>query len=151
MTRQEQAMEYFRNGYNCCRSTLLPFADLIDADPSVLAKIAAPYGAGISRLREVCGTVNGMAMVIGLLFGSDDASDEEAKEKAYSIVHELATRFREHHGSVRCKELLQLEDESEYSVPSDQMPQYKGGEFCESIISDMIAMIEAKLKEEGIE
>ena len=43
------------------------------------------------------------------------------------------------------------EDESEYSVPSDQMPQYKGGEFCESIISDMIAMIEAKLKEEGIE
>ena len=151
MTRQEKAMEYFRNGYNCCRSTLLAFADVIDADPSVLAKIAAPYGAGIARLREVCGTVNGMAMTMGLLFGSDDASDSEAKEKAYAAVNELATRFKERNGSIICKELLHLDSEDQYAIPSDQMPQYQDGTFCESIICDMISLMEEKLKEEGIE
>jgi len=42
MTRQEKALEYFRNEYNCCRATLMPFADIIDVDEEVLAKVADP-------------------------------------------------------------------------------------------------------------
>lgn len=148
--RQEYAKELFEKEYNCCRSTLLPFADLTDADPDTLCKIAGPYGAGISRLREVCGTVNGMAMTIGLLFGTTDASDADAKERQYALVQKLAGRFKERNGAIICKDLLGLKDESEYRTPSNSMPAYLNGRPCVELVCDMVGIIEEELKEQGI-
>ena len=151
MMRQEKALEYFREGYNCCRATLMPFADIIDVDEEVLAKVAGPFGAGISRLREVCGAVSGMTMAIGMIFGTDDISDKDKKEKQYSLVSELANKFIAHHCSIRCRELLKLENESDFTIPSDQLKQYDDGKFCENLICDMVSMIEDVLRREGIE
>ncbi len=43
------------------------------------AKKASPFGAGFGKLREVCGAVTGMVMVIGDLYGYDDPKDAAGK------------------------------------------------------------------------
>jgi hypothetical protein len=67
MTRKEKAMEKFLEGYNCSQSILLAFEDMITIDIDTALKIASPYGGGMGRLREVCGSVSGMFMVLGYL------------------------------------------------------------------------------------
>ena len=65
MTRKEKAMQSFHDGYNCCQCMILAFEDKIDIDLKTALKIASPFGGGMGRLREVCGSVSGMFMVLG--------------------------------------------------------------------------------------
>ena len=69
----------------------MAFADLTGVDEGVLERLSAPFGGGMSRLREVCGAVSGMAMLLGLSRGWDTL-DKDEKEELYA-------REREHpHG-----------------------------------------------------
>ena len=67
MTRREAARANFLNGYNCSQSIILAFEDLLPMEKSQLLKISSPFGGGMGRLREVCGSVSGMFMIVGLL------------------------------------------------------------------------------------
>jgi hypothetical protein len=51
----EHAVENFKKGYNCAQSVVLAYADLYPADMETVKMISAPFGAGMGRLREVCG------------------------------------------------------------------------------------------------
>ena len=68
MNRSETARENFKNGYNCSQSVFLAFSDLIPLDKKTALKISAPFGGGVGRMREVCGTVSAMMMICGLVF-----------------------------------------------------------------------------------
>ena len=50
MSRKEDAINYFKEGYNCSQAVVLAFKDLIKIDPNELCKIASPFGGGISRM-----------------------------------------------------------------------------------------------------
>ncbi|MBQ3030746.1 MAG: C_GCAxxG_C_C family protein, partial [Agathobacter sp.] len=65
MTRKEKAMQSFLDGYNCSQCMILAFEDILDTDIKLALKIASPFGGGMGRLREVCGSVSGMFMVLG--------------------------------------------------------------------------------------
>ena len=69
MTRREKAMANFMNGYNCSQAITLAFADLVPMDESTLLKLASSFGGGMGSLREVCGSVSGMFMIAGRLYG----------------------------------------------------------------------------------
>ena len=58
-------------------------------------------------LREVCGAVSGMFMVLGVVCGYDSPSDHEAKTLHYKRIREAAEVFREKNGSIICRELLE--------------------------------------------
>ena len=108
MDRGALAKEYFLKGYNCSQSVLLAFSDRTGLDEHFAAKLSSSFGGGMGRMREVCGAVSGMMMVLGILYGYD-AADPTAKEDKtlhYSRVQELARRFREETGSLICRELL---------------------------------------------
>lgn len=96
----------FASGYNCAQSVALAFADLYKIEPSLMATIAAPFGGGIGRLREVCGTVSGMAIIGGFIAPSTDPKDQAAKALNYKLVKGFAEEFRSANGSVVCRELL---------------------------------------------
>ena len=64
--RSEKAVEYFKEGYNCAQSVYMAYADIFGLDTELAAKIIAPLGGGMGRLREVCGAVSGMFLVAGL-------------------------------------------------------------------------------------
>lgn len=80
MTRREQAMAYFKQGFNCSQSVLRAYSDLFDMPEDELMKAGQSFGGGMGRLRLVCGAVSGMFMVAGALTGSADPSDRESKK-----------------------------------------------------------------------
>ena len=79
MDRKEKAVELFKEGYNCSQSVVAAYADVIGLDEATALKIASSFGAGMGRMREVCGAVSGMFMVAGMLTGTVDAKDVQGK------------------------------------------------------------------------
>ena len=108
MTRGEIAKNYFLNGYNCSQSVVLAFSDLTGYDEKTMAMLAQPFGGGMGGMREVCGTVSGMWMVLGALFGDSDPKNPKKRNELYARVREIAARFEQDNGSLICRELLGL-------------------------------------------
>ena len=51
----DRGIELFESGYSCSQSVVLAFADHFGIDSSVALKFSSSFGAGMGRLREVCG------------------------------------------------------------------------------------------------
>ena len=80
MNKADKAESLFRTGYNCSQSVYAAFAEELGITVAEAAKKASPFGAGFGKLREVCGAVTGMVMVIGDLYGY------ELKVSFYSFI-----------------------------------------------------------------
>ena len=105
---KSKAEENFHNGCNCAQAVLCTFAKELGLDNSTAMKIAQPLGGGMCRMREVCGTVSGMLMALGLAEGTSDTSDKDAKDSVYKHGQALAGEFKKSNGSIICRELLGL-------------------------------------------
>ena len=64
-TRVAKARAFFREGWNCCQSVAMAYADVLGLPEKSVAKLASGFGGGFGRLREVCGCVSGMTLVAG--------------------------------------------------------------------------------------
>ena len=106
MNHKENAVSYFKQGYNCAQSVVMAFADVTGLDVKQSARLASSFGGGLGRLREVCGAVSGIATVIGILYGYDDPNAPGAVQEHYARVQEVAGKFKELNGSIVCRELL---------------------------------------------
>lgn len=105
MSRKDMAKDYFSKGYNCSQAVVLAFSDILDTDDDTLAKISSSFGGGMGRLREVCGAVTGMFMVLGLLYGYEGPDSTVSKPEHYAKIQEVAKRFKEKTGSIICRDL----------------------------------------------
>lgn len=149
MTRREAAMANFMKGYNCSQSVVLAFADMIDIDEATLSKLSSSFGGGMGRLREVCGSVSGMFMVAGLLYGYDGPETGQAKADHYARIQELARRFEEKHGSIVCRELLGLSVRHDIPVPEARTSEYYKKRPCPEIIGDAAEILEQFINEQN--
>ena len=147
MTRREIAMENFRSGYNCAQSVVLAFEDLVPVDKSTLSKMASSFGAGMGRLREVCGSVSGMFMIAGILYGFDEPVTGTAKTEHYALIQELARRFEKKNGSIVCRELLGLDVRHDSPVPEARTDEYYKKRPCVELVGDAAEILDAYLKE----
>ena len=105
MSRAERAKELFLQGYACSQAVAMAFADVMQADEDLLAKLTLPFGGGLGRMRLTCGAVSGMATVIGGVCSSVENTPEN-KKKIYAIVQELCAKFKAENGSLICEDLL---------------------------------------------
>ena len=80
MTRGEKAKALFEKGYNCCQAVTLSFSDVLGLEEKTLAALASGFGGGMGRMREVCGAVSGMLLVLGTLDGYDTPGDDAGKK-----------------------------------------------------------------------
>lgn len=108
MTKGDIAKKYFEDGYNCSQAVLLAFCEDFGLEKETAIMMSAPFGGGIGRLREVCGTFTGMNMVLGLYEGKYDIKDNQKKTKLYKDVQALAEKFKQDNGSIICRDLLGL-------------------------------------------
>ena len=106
MNRIELGKQYFLSGYSCAQSVVLAFKDDIGQDEEVLKKVSSSFGGGLGGLREVCGAVSGMAIVLGYLKGYSKAGNLEEKKKHYALIQTAVEKFKEKNGSYICRELL---------------------------------------------
>ena len=73
------AKELFTKGCNCSQSVVLAFCDETGLDSETALKISSSFGAGMGRLREVCGAVSEMFIVAGMLDGYSNPLDRVPK------------------------------------------------------------------------
>ena len=133
MDHGKLAEENFRKGYNCAQSVLLAFGDVTGLDDRTAAMLTSSFGGGLGRLRELCGTVSGAAMVLGLVQGYADPDDLEAKTTHYHRVQEFAQRFREKNGSIICRELLSGVQTVEGNDPEQRTDAYYKKRPCPAL------------------
>lgn len=132
--RAEKAVAHFKSGYNCAQAVYMAYADLFGMDARTAAIIAAPMGAGIGRMREVCGTVSGAALIAGLAIPCDNPSDIASKTRCYALVQQVADRFRQENGSIICRELLGVAPIKESPVPSPRTETYYKKRPCVELV-----------------
>ncbi len=113
----EQAVERFKNGFNCCQAVVGSYCEQFGLDSELAFKVATGFGGGM-RMGETCGAVTGAFMVLGLKYGNTTAEDKESKAKTYKMVVEYTNRFKARNGSVMCKELLGIDISTDQGLQS---------------------------------
>ena len=147
MTRKEKAMQSFLNGYNCSQCMILAFEDLLTIDINTALKMASPFGGGMGRLREVCGSVSGMFMVFGFLTGYHEPEDYDGKKELYAHIQELANRFEKVNGSIVCRDLLGLTVQHDSSAPEQRTETYYKKRPCAELVGIATEILETYLSE----
>ena len=137
------AAELFLEGFNCAQAVAVAFTDVTGMDKKEAAKLAAPFGGGMGRMREVCGAVSGMFMVLGALYGYDNSDADAKKKETYQQVQELAAQFKEENGSIICRDLLK-------NPPSDPNPSPRTAEYYAKRPCARMVMTAARLMDEFI-
>jgi C_GCAxxG_C_C family probable redox protein len=145
--RVETARNYFLEGYNCAQSIALASHDVMGIDKELSATMAAPFGGGMGRLREVCGTVSGMFMVAGFIVPNAQPNDTANKKSCYALVQSLAERFREENGSIVCRELLGLTQQKDDPTPSPRTDEYYHRRPCAEYVAIAARILGEKINE----
>lgn len=135
--RAQRAGEYFKAGYNCAQAVVMAYNDIMGMDLEMVAKLAAPFGGGMGRMREVCGTVSGMTMLAGYIQPSADPKNLEERKNNYALVQHFAEQFRNENGDIVCRRLLGLEpmaERNETAMPSERTPEYYKKRPCSEYV-----------------
>ena len=133
--RTEQALTYFNDGYNCSQAVFMAYSDLYNMDKELAAKISSSFGGGMGRLREVCGAVTGMFMVLGLHYPAIDVKNKAAKTTNYAAVQRTAAEFKLEMGSFICADLLKIKRAPENPTPSERNVKYHALRPCDRCVA----------------
>lgn len=136
--RGQIAKDYFEKGYNCAQAVLMAFNDLTGLDEKTAAMISQPFGGGMGGMREVCGTLSGVMMVVGMLYGNADCGNgnpENSKRKRilYERVQALAKDFERDNGSIICRELLGLSKKRSEPKSGEHAPEHYKKRPCKEL------------------
>ncbi len=110
MTHSEKAVELFEKGYNCAQAVFGAFAEDVGIDETTALKMAAPFGGGVGRMREICGACSGMLMAFGIEEGYATPETGETKAAHYEMVRQLLAEFVEQNGSFICRDILKINE-----------------------------------------
>ena len=145
MTRKEQAIEYFKQGYNCSQAVVLTFKDVLTIDAEELCKIVSPFGGGLSRMRETCGAVSGMVLVLGNVIGYSTPEMGEKKHELYKNTQEILKIFEKRYGSLTCRVLLNLSVQHDDPKPSPRDHDFFNKRPCPELIGGAAEILEEYL------
>ena len=139
------AGELFKEGYNCAQSVVCAHCEKLGIDKEQGAKMAACFGGGMGRLREVCGCVSGMFLLLSLKEGYTDPKDNEGKKALYEKVQNLAKKFEDQYGSLVCRELLGLKEKHSAFEPEQRTEKYYEKRPCGEMAQFAADLVEKEL------
>lgn len=146
MDRLALSEKLFKDGYNCAQAVVGAFSDLLSPDFDTLMMLSSSFGGGMGRLREVCGAVSGMLMVLGMLKGYSSPSDNDGKKEHYENIQRLAGEFEEENGSIICRELLGLTVKKEVPTPEKRTTEYYKKRPCVEMVKSAVRILEKELQ-----
>ena len=146
----QRAMELFKQGYNCSQAVFVSFCEDINLDFDTALKLSSSFGAGMGRLREVCGAVSGMFMVAGMKYGYTDVKDRDAKAEHYKMIQELASQFKAENHSIICRELLGLKSGPDSPIPEERTENYYKKRPCVELVGHAAQIIEEAIKNKDV-
>ncbi|MCG8124800.1 MAG: C-GCAxxG-C-C family protein [Candidatus Thiodiazotropha taylori] len=140
------AVKRFCDGCNCAQAVITSFADRYGIDTELAMRISSGLGGGVGRMGDICGTLSGAALVLGLQMGPKTAADVSAKEATYNATRLLQERFMARHGSNRCKELLQ----KDLSIPAEYQEAKSLGLFktrCPDYVHTAVTLLSQTIQD----
>ncbi len=146
--RVDKAEALFRQGYNCAQAVFAAYADLFGMDIETALKVSAGLGGGVGRMREVCGTVTGATLALGMQYGATDGGDAARKQLCYEKVRAYTEEFKKTNPSIICRELLGLSAAKESAVPAARTNEYYQKRPCAQIVRDSAEALEKILASE---
>lgn len=130
----QKSQELFHKGYNCAQSVFASFATPVGMTEELALRLSSPFGAGLGRMRGVCGAFAGVTLLNGYLHGNI-TPDSDAKEKIYERVQRMAEEFKARFGSLECRDLLGLAtDKKESARPAERTAAYYAARPCEECV-----------------
>ena len=144
--KPEQAVNIFKEGYNCSQAVISVYAEDFGLSLENALKISSGFGSGMGRMAQTCGAVTGAFMVLGLKYVNADIRDKETRERIYGLVREFARRFENRNGSIICRELL----DCDISKPEGIANAKENGLFasvCPKMVGDAAGILDEMINE----
>lgn len=143
----DRALEYFHRGYNCAQSVFAAFAEQTGLSEELALRLAAGFGAGVGRMRGMCGAFSGLTLVAGYCQGNLTGVPED-KERIFALVREQAAAFTAEFGTLACRELLHLDEgTTEGARPNERTQAYYAARPCERCVAFCAAKAAELLRE----
>ncbi len=143
--QDDEAKKLFKNGANCAQAVLGAFAAECGLEFEQALQLGSSFGGGMGKLREVCGAVSGMFMVIGLKEGYSDLTSKTLKDRHYARIQALAAEFKNTTGSLICRELLGLFEGEEAPVSEARTADYYRKRPCAELVGLAAQIVESHL------
>ena len=148
MNKAEKAKAFFMEGANCAQAVCAAVAPECGLTEEQALVMSSGFGGGVGRMREVCGAVSGMVLVLNMIYGSGDLSDKSAKDGQYVRVQSVANAFKAECGSIVCRELLGLDKKSPTPAESEaRTPEYYKKRPCADMVALAAEILEKYLAE----
>ncbi|MEA4965712.1 MAG: C-GCAxxG-C-C family protein [Oscillospiraceae bacterium] len=93
-----------QQGDNCCQAVLCAACGHCGLDEETAYRLGAFFGSGMRR-GEVCGSVTGALMVLGLQYGDEN-------NRKCQMSKEFLTAFESRFGSLLCRDLKRGEQKA---------------------------------------
>lgn len=150
LDRRVKGVDLFKLGYNCAQAVIFAFEDVLPIDRENLLKITSAFGGGFARTRNLCGTVTGIGMVVGLLHKDlDDV--EENKKDVYKEVRSLTDKFIAKNGYMNCADLLKnIKGITDGYVPDKRTEEYYKVRPCVKFVYEAIGILEEYIRENDL-
>ncbi len=129
MDHVQKAKDLFLQGYNCAQAVAMAFADVVSVPEEDLCALANPFGGGVCRLRETCGAVSGMLMIIGLTHKG------MPKREMYELGRKAIADFEARCGSYICRNLIKGEAKDTSPVPAERTESYYAKRPCLELVA----------------
>ncbi len=133
MTRIEDAVQLFEDGYVCSQAVFAAFSEDLGLSKEQALKIGACFGSGM-RKAEVCGACTGALMALGLKYGEDKSKSNEACVR-------LLDDFESENGSYICRDLLNCDISTEEGVEYARENNLFG-ELCPKMVESAARILE---------
>ena len=147
MNQTDRAEKLFRQGYNCAQAVFGAFSQDLGLDSQEAMRLASPFGAGLGKLREVCGAVSGMLMVLGLARGYSNADAIDEKRALYALTQQAVHQFETENGYLLCRDLLHLKKGEDLEEPAVRTEEYYQTRPCLKAVRSATAIAQSLLSD----
>ena len=106
------AVERFNKNYNCCQAVACAYCEELGIKEEDVFRMTEGFGSGMGGLKDTCGAVTGMFLVIGMANSAGDMENPKAtKFETYDILMKAAEEFKKKNHSLYCRDLKTEEGE----------------------------------------
>lgn len=123
-SHKQAALALFEDGCQCAQATLCAFCDLTGLSMEQSMGLAASFGGGMARMREVCGALSGAFMAAGLILCRTKPGDTAAKDRHYRLTQYMAACFKQRMDSIYCHRILSLPPLAQTPVSTPRSPAF---------------------------
>lgn len=102
------AYQYEMKYFGCSQTVLCALMETFGVGSPNVLRAATTFAGGVARRGNVCGSLSGGLIMIGLLTGRDDLEMFDQYQRGMKFADRLCKKFEAVYGSVVCKDIQKI-------------------------------------------